>query len=55
VPNRLGHRRDERWSRPVSTVRFRGLQLEPILTQVGQCPVKAHTLRLPGATPGPAI
>ena len=35
-------------------VRFRGLQLTQILTQVGQRPVKAHTLRLPGATPGPA-
>jgi hypothetical protein len=35
-------------------VRFRGLQLTQTLTQVGQRPVKAHTLRLPGATPGPA-
>ena len=35
-------------------VRFRGLQLKLILTQVGQCPVKAHNLRQPGATPGPA-
>lgn len=42
--------------RPVSPVRFRGLQsaLQQILTQVGQCPVKAHNLRPPGATPGPA-
>ena len=35
-------------------VRFRGLQLTQTLTQVGQRPVKAHNLRLPGATPGPA-
>src|SRR5262245_1374123 len=32
-------------------VRFRGLQLKSILTQVGQCPAKA---RRQGATPGPA-
>ncbi len=35
-------------------VRSRGLQLKLILTQVGQCPAKAHNLCRPGATPGPA-